>query len=188
MVVEDEPRLRDVLVSGIREMGFSARGARSAEEALRLFCQAPDDILIVDLNLPGMDGMEFFEIIRGRWPGTSVIIVTGNGSLLAAQRAIRLNVVDFLTKPVSLGDLERALNLAWQKHIPLESLTPTESPDLERASQKTLDEIEREQIYAALERNKGSRSATAAELGISVRTLYYKLATYQNIDALHDEE
>ena len=117
-----------------------------------------------------------------------MIIITGNGDLQAAQRAIRLNVIDFLTKPASLGDLERALNRAWKRCASPEPRPPRESPNTERILQGTLEELEREQIYAALERNNGSRSATAAELGISIRTLYYKLATYQNADFPKEEK
>ena len=65
----------------------------------------PHDIAILDLQLPLMSGMEFFEAIRRDWPATQVIVITGFGDLAAAQRAIHLDVVDFISKPFHLGDL-----------------------------------------------------------------------------------
>jgi DNA-binding NtrC family response regulator len=178
LVIEDEPRLRDVLVSGVREIGFPARGARSGEEALRLLEQEAYDILLVDLNLPGIHGLELVEQVRLRRSGTSFIILTGYGDLEAARQAIRLDVTDFLTKPTSLGELEKALHRAWSRlpGVPEPKSAPPSTPRTQTASPQTLEEIERDQILAALERHNGNRAAVAAELGISVRTLYYKLA------------
>lgn len=178
LVVEDEPRLRDVLVSGVRGIGFPARGARSGEEALRLLEQEAHHILLVDLNLPGINGLELLEQVRLRRPGTSFIILTGYGDLEAARQAIRLDVTDFLTKPTSLGELEKALHRAWARlpGVPEPKSAPPSAPRTQTTSPQTLEEIERDQILAALERHDGNRAATAAELGISVRTLYYKLA------------
>ncbi len=73
---------------------------------------APADIVLLDLNLPGMTGMDFFRKLRDRWPITQVIILTGFGDLESAREAIRLDVVDFLTKPCHLGELEQALDRA----------------------------------------------------------------------------
>ncbi len=185
LVVEDESRLRDVLVTSVSELGYPVSGARSAEEASRMMADDARDIVVLDLNLPGMEGMEFFEIIRQRWPKTQVLILTGVGDLEAAQRAVRLDVVDFLTKPASLGDLELALNRAWRRHndsIRLDllkdgskgSAVPSEGVD----AQASLRDLEREHILAVIERHRGNRATAAAELGISVRTLYYRLAEY----------
>jgi DNA-binding NtrC family response regulator len=193
LVVEDEARLRDVLVTSVSELGYPVSGARSAEEASRMMADDPRDIVVLDLNLPGMEGMEFFEIIRQRWPKTQVMILTGLGDLEAAQRAVRLDVVDFLTKPASLGDLELALNRAWRRHndsIRLDLLdddSPRAAVEEENlalslegvVSQPSLDDMERAHILAVLDRHRGNRTAAAAELGISLRTLYYRLAEYE---------
>ncbi len=187
LIVEDESRLRDLLLSAIPDMGFSARGARSAEEALDMMATCPAGIMILDLNLPGMSGLELLGVLHERWPETRVIIVTGYGDLAGAQKAIRLGVVDFLTKPTSLGDLERALDRA-RRQMPLPAVqteparvatTPRVSASVAPPQGSTLEDVERNHILAALDRNHGNRAATAAELGISVRTLYYRLAEFQ---------
>jgi two-component system response regulator RegA len=188
LVVEDETRLREMLLKAIPDMGFPVKGTRTAEDALRIMEQEPHEIIVLDLNLPCMDGLEFCEVVHQRWPQTRVIILTGFGDLPAAQKAIRLQVVDFLTKPASLGDIEASLERARRNRqeqataeldtgITIDPEPDDEEPDTE--GRATLEDVEREHILAALDRNKGNRAATAAELGISVRTLYYRLAEFQ---------
>ena len=105
-----------------------------------------------------------------------------------------------LTKPTPLGDLEKALDRARRKWVqamqtdnsmvrPLpdlsggdraqERVVPTNLEDIDENDAATLEEIERRHILAALERNNGNRAATAKELGISVRKLYYRISQYQ---------
>jgi two-component system C4-dicarboxylate transport response regulator DctD len=195
LVVEDEARLRELLLRVLPGWGFEVAAARSAEEAMRLAAADPPDVVLLDLNLPGEDGLAFFRRLRARWPRVQAIVQTGFGSVASAQEAIRLEVVEFLTKPSSLGDLERALDRAMRRlsaggHPPVlpsaaadpggrgaNVTVPTDAPA--GAVGKTLDEVERQHILAALSRHRGNRTATAAELGISRRTLYYKLEEYQ---------
>src|SRR5438067_2159303 len=83
----------------------------------------PADIILLDLNLPPMSGLEFLERLRQTHPLTEVIILTGFGDLEAAKKAIHFDVVEFLTKPAHLGELEQALDRA-RKRLE-ESLLPT---------------------------------------------------------------
>jgi DNA-binding NtrC family response regulator len=183
LFVEDEPRLREILSTAITSWGFAVATARSGEEAVKLMNEQPRDIALLDLNLPGMSGIEFFEQIRQRWPGTAVVILTGFGDLQAAKAAIRLDVVDFLTKPCRLDDLETALDRAWKRspasQLPIVPPTTTVDDDDPDAPPKTLEEIERKHILETLARHKGNRTTAAAELGISRRTLQYRLSEYQ---------
>lgn len=208
LVVDDEQRLREVLMRGIVQMGFVCDGAGSGEEALRMLRAKPCGVAIIDLNLPGIQGMELFEQVRRGWPATQVIVLTGFGDLDTAQQAIRLDVVDFLTKPTHLGELEQALFRAWQR---IDSATPPEetvklpprtleadarsdeaepgppaapagAPGLEEdqlPGDASLDELERHHILQTLARHDGNRRQTADALGISLRTLYYRLNRYQ---------
>lgn len=184
LIVEDEPRMRELLERAMSSWGLRVDTARSAEEALRLMQTEPRDILLLDLNLPAMGGMDLFELIRRQWPSTQVVILTGFGDLDAARRAIHLDVVEFLTKPCHLGELERAIDRARKRLVMPEpqpeptAPSPPPPPEPTGAS-TTLEELERQHILAALLRHKGNRTATAAELGISLRTLYYRLSEYQ---------
>lgn len=189
LVVEDEPRLRAMLLRAIPDMGFEATGAATGEEALRIIGDRTPAIAILDLNLPGIDGMALFEKLRELIPHLQVIIMTGYGDLESAQQAIRLGVADFLTKPCSLSDLEHALDRAWRRCLtphgktatpmPVAPALPsTEESPADMNTPRTLQNVEKILILAALDRNEGNRTATARELGISVRTLYYRLSQY----------
>ena len=193
LVVEDEARMRELLVRAITGWGFKASSARTGEESMRIMESDPRGILLLDLNLPAMGGMDVFEQVRQRWPKTQVIVLTGFGDLEAAKKAIHLDVVEFLTKPCHLGELEQALDRARRRIEEAEPLpeviveaepqpqrVPPEPVDVPQpGSGAKLEEVERQHILAALARHNGNRSAAAAELGISLRTLYYRLSEYQ---------
>jgi len=192
LVVEDESVQRAMLAKTLPDMGYTCETAASGEEALRRLAEKPYTIAMLDLNLPGIQGMELFDQIRDRWPQISVIILTGYGDLDSAKQAIRMDVVDFLTKPCPLGEIERALDHAYRRYLvvnaepskllpkppePIPIDAPKERDDL------NLQLIERDAIIEALKRAEGNRSLAAKALGISVRTLYYRLSQYD----LNDE-
>jgi DNA-binding NtrC family response regulator len=181
LIVEDEPRMRELLHRAIGGWGFDAAVARSGEEAVRVAAENPPHIVLLDLDLPGMSGLETFDKLRERNPELQGIVLTGFGSLDAARKAIHMDVVEFLTKPAPLGDLEHALDRAIRRLAP--AAPAPIIPDVMEAhaseAGQTLAEVERRHILETLSRNNGNRTATATELGISRRTLYYKLAEYQ---------
>jgi DNA-binding NtrC family response regulator len=192
LIVDDETRLRDVLARAIASWGFTVSPARGAAEALHLMRSGRFDIAILDLNLPGMDGIELFGKLREIHPDIQVIVLTGFGNLDVARASIRLDVVDFLEKPCPLGELEQSLHRATQRvtrELPTPELGPDAEPDEKEeeppaavSAQEqglTLEEVERDHIISTLRRHDGNRTATALELGISRRTLQYKLSEYQ---------
>jgi DNA-binding NtrC family response regulator len=189
LIVEDEQRMRELLLRSLTNWGFDASAARSAEEAMRTVDAAPPDIVLLDLNLPGMNGMEFFQSLRQKRPEVQGIVLTGFANIEAAKQAVHMDMVEFLTKPCHLGEVEQALDRAMRRIAPPE---PPIVPDPSFAeggdgfeareddgNPRTLEEVEREHILSTLHRNSGNRTATATELGISRRTLYYKLTEYQ---------
>jgi DNA-binding NtrC family response regulator len=197
LIVEDEPRLRELLLDVVPEMGFDAAAARTAEEAGRLMSAERRDILILDLQLPLMHGMDLFRAVRERWPRTQVIVLTGFGDLDAARAAIRLDVVDFLTKPCHLHDVEVALDRARRRMVEAMAAATRDddvlfrpappAPPGEGGRPETLEDIERREILKALARNAGNRTKAAAELGISRRMLHYRLAAYGRERARGDD-
>jgi len=180
LVVEDEPRLRDVLLRAIPDMGFEVAAVARGEDALAVFRDTPPDIVMLDLNLPDMEGLELFERAGKSWPTTQFVILTGFGTVQAARKAIRLDVVDFLTKPASLNEIDMALDRARRRCMGAREL-PEDAPQpkgSESAHVETLHDVERAKILEVLQRHDGNRAATAQELGISLRKLYYRLAEY----------
>src|SRR4051794_1625443 len=92
LVVEDELRIRNMLSQALAQMNFHPTLVASAEAATRALAQRAYDILILDLNLPGMGGMEFLQSVRKQHRDIQVIILTGFGDLESAQKAIHLDV------------------------------------------------------------------------------------------------
>ena len=197
LIVEDEARVRTMLEQALKAMGYATTLAGSAEAAGKVLASRAFDILMLDLNLPGMNGIEFLEKIRRQHPELAVIILTGFGDLEAARKAIHLDVVDFLTKPCALGALELALDRASKRRrgalvgevastVPataFESDAPRKAFAVHGADSaagaESMEDLERKHILAALHRHNGNRAEAAAELGISVRKLYYRLGEYQ---------
>ncbi len=190
LIVEDEPRFRELLLDEIPDMGFPATAVGSAEEARRVMEADPHDILLLDLQLPLMGGMEFFQLVRRHWPASQVIILTGFGGLDAAKQAIRMDVVDFLTKPCHLNELETALDRACRRlageNVLSDSASSPGSLSAPVPPGVTLAEHERRLILETLARHHGNRTAAAVELGISRRTLHYRLSEYKDQGYLPD--
>jgi len=179
LVVEDEVSLRELLIRAAGEWGYSATPASSGELATRLNDARSFDIAILDLSLPGMDGIETLTRLRHRSPNIQGIILTGSATVPAAKAAIHLGVVEFLTKPCNRGELEQALERARRR-------VPDPMPVVRRgqtsdspAQGEVLEDVERKHVLAAIDRNAGDRGLTARELGISRKTLYNKLKDYQ---------
>jgi DNA-binding NtrC family response regulator len=202
LIVDDEPQLRSMLMEAIADMHYEPTAVASAEGAIRAMQKETFDILILDLNLPGVSGMDLLKTIRASKPSPQVIIQTGFGSLDDAKQALRMDVVDFLTKPCGLSELETALDRARNRRLAElgDATAPRVIADAEGAPRAprpapapsanssetahvgdpvSLDDLERDHILAMLARNGGNRAATAQQLGISVRKLYYRLDQYQ---------
>ncbi len=118
----------------------------------------------------------------------SVVIVTGHGSFEAVRRAIRLDVVDFLTKPVALAELEASVARAWERHVLVETPVADLEPPVNaqtvgnlvaQSADLNLESIEQAAIREALRRAGDNRKDAAELLGISERTLYYRLSQYR---------
>jgi DNA-binding NtrC family response regulator len=210
LIVEDEPRMGEILGRAIPELGYEATVVRTGEQALQTLDDSPHAIAVLDLNLPGMSGLDCLREIRQQWPDTQAIILTGFGDLDAAKEAIHLDVVEFLTKPAHLGELEVALSRAEQRlrskdidrlgreyeaqqalqrarnaagktaPAPDDAHAHAEPDDDADPGPTSLKDLERKAILETLARHEGNREATADELGISVRTLYYRLKEYQD--------
>jgi DNA-binding NtrC family response regulator len=203
LVIEDELRIRNMLSQALHGMGFHATLAPTAEEGARLLKKQPFDILILDLNLPGMEGLDFLKSIRAHNQSIQIIILTGFGTLEAAKTAIHFDVVEFLTKPCSLENLEVALDRARKRRKALVMAELGESPEhpstydpsppspppraetnpSENPLGMDLEDLERRHIMLALEKHNGNRAAAAGELGISLRKLYYRLREYERRDS-----
>ncbi len=112
LVVEDEDKLRRVIELQLASAGFDVDKAASAEEGLKLVDRA--DIVLTDLRLPAMDGLEFLALIRRQNSVTPVIMMTAFGSVENAVEAMKSGATDFLLKPFSLDHLMQVVHKALE--------------------------------------------------------------------------
>ncbi len=103
LIVEDEDKLRRVIQLQLESSGFEVDGAPTAEQGLPLATLA--DLVITDLRLPGMDGLQFIQQLQSRGIGAAVLVITAHGSVETAVEAMKIGAADFLQKPFSLDHL-----------------------------------------------------------------------------------
>ncbi len=122
LVVDDERSIRDSLKMVLQEEGYPAQSACDGKEALHLLHQENFDILITDLKMPEMDGLELTKQCLQAYPKIAVIIITAYGSLDSAIKALRLGAHDYILKPFDFDDvLLKVQRIIQQKELILEN-------------------------------------------------------------------
>ena len=115
MIVDDERGMRELLETDLRLRDFAPRGFASAAEAYEVFCREDFDVVLTDLRMPGMDGLEFCRRLVSSRPDMPVIVMTAFGNLESAIAAIRAGAYDFVTKPIAMELLELILRRAVER-------------------------------------------------------------------------
>ncbi len=109
LIVDDEDIIRELLADYFREVGHDVEEASDGIEALQMIKERSYNIALVDIRMPGMDGLALLEAVGPLRPDLPVVIITGHGDMESESRARRLGAADFLTKPVAIEDLDRVL-------------------------------------------------------------------------------
>ena len=99
LVVDDEPVARQSLSDILRLEGYGVSSAPNGQAAVEFIRTHPVDLMIVDLRMPGMDGLEVIQVVNQVSPETEVILLTAHGSIETAVQALRLRIHDYLLKP-----------------------------------------------------------------------------------------
>lgn len=99
MVIDDEPGVCDILSKVLSKEGYQVRTALSGPEALDIMKSDPAHVTLLDIKMPGMDGIEVLRNIRCVAPEAIVIILTAYGTLETAREALKLGAYDYITKP-----------------------------------------------------------------------------------------
>ncbi|HOX42182.1 MAG TPA: sigma-54 dependent transcriptional regulator [Myxococcota bacterium] len=100
LIVDDEKNIRRTLQMVLADLAAELQDCGSAEEALRLMREAPADVILLDIKLPGMDGIELLGKLRKEWPDSEVIMISGHATIQDAIEATRLGAYDVLEKPL----------------------------------------------------------------------------------------
>jgi two-component system NtrC family response regulator len=114
LIIDDDTSLRRVLEYNLQEAGYAVGTAASGEEGLQLFDEASPALVITDMKMPGMDGMQVLKAIKERAPETLVIMITAFGTVDIAVEAMKAGAYDYITKPFNRDELRLTVAKALQ--------------------------------------------------------------------------
>jgi len=115
LIAEDEANLRLVLQKELQRLGYRVHAAPDGEAALRKLEESNVDVLLCDINMPRMDGMELLRRVHERPNPPEVIMLTGQGTIETAVEAMKIGAYDYLTKPYSISELDVRVRQAAEK-------------------------------------------------------------------------
>jgi two-component system response regulator RegA len=171
LVVDDDEVYRNRLSRAFADRGWKAFAAADGPGALQLAAEYDPDLVVVDLRLAGMGGLDIVRELRRLNPETCIIMLTGYGSIATALTAIKLGASHYLSKPV---DAEEIL-ATYEKIVAGESQLVAEGDE---HSVPSLGRVEWEHIQRVLADCGGNISQAAKRLGLHRRSLQRKLAKY----------
>jgi putative nucleotidyltransferase with HDIG domain len=125
LVVDDNASLLRFLVSAFSANGCTVRQAAAAEQALALINEQSFDLVVSDIKMPGLSGLDLLRAVKGKQPGTPVVLITGNPSVNSAVFGLRHGAYDYLPKPFSIREVQelltriRADRQRWDGQVPL---------------------------------------------------------------------
>ncbi|MGV3708378.1 MAG: sigma-54-dependent transcriptional regulator [Gemmatimonas sp.] len=117
LLAEDEPNLGTILEQFLSARGFSVVIVRDGNAALERLRSEPFDVALLDIQMPGVDGLEVLRLVREDPFPPEIIIITGNGTVETAISALKLGAYDFLTKPYRMAEIEALVRRAWEKRV-----------------------------------------------------------------------
>lgn len=120
LIADDEIEFASTLVARLRLRNFSATMANSGKATLSAIEQQQPDVLVLDLKMPDLDGLEVMASLQEKYPTLAIIILTGHGSFAAGRKGMELGAYDYIMKPVDLNLLIRKIEDAFQSKQPRE--------------------------------------------------------------------
>lgn len=115
LVVDDEPDFRDSLIKRLKKRNLNVYGAGSGEEALAVLKEEAVDVVVLDVKMPGMSGIDALSAIKRLRPLVEVIMLTGHASVEVAMEGMEMGAFDYLMKPMDIDELLYKLQDACKK-------------------------------------------------------------------------
>lgn len=117
LIVDDEEDFRETLVNRLKKRNLKAFGADSGPQALKLMETMVFDVVVLDVKMPGMDGIETLKEMKQKSSLTEVILLTGHASLESGIEGMELGAFDYLMKPVNLDELIEKIRQAYERKL-----------------------------------------------------------------------
>lgn len=115
LIADDEKNIRRVLTAELSESGYDVAEAENGDQIIAITEKDDFDVILLDLNMPGLSGMEVLKKIKSVEMPAEVIILTGHGTVSAAVEAMKLGAYDFITKPFKIEELKAVISKAFEK-------------------------------------------------------------------------
>ncbi|MBI3994907.1 MAG: response regulator [Nitrospirae bacterium] len=130
LVVDDEPTIVELCTRFLTKEGYLVKTASNGQEALKIFREEPIDMLLTDIRMKGMSGLELIDAAKKRDEGIAIVVITGHGTVNMAIESLKLGTLGFVIKPFTMDELLTAVRHATEKNrlikenIRLRSLMP----------------------------------------------------------------
>ncbi len=115
LILDDEPIVSKRLQPALEKKGYEVESFYDSSVALKRIHERNFDIVVSDLKMDGIDGMQFLTIVKELSPATEVIIITGFATMETAKESMRKGIFDFLAKPFKLGEIQEVIRRADEK-------------------------------------------------------------------------
>lgn len=115
LILDDEPIVSKRLQPALEKMGYEVESFYDSSEALKRVQEREFNIVVTDLKMDGINGMQFLAAVKERSPETEVIVITGFATMETAKESMRKGVFDFLAKPFKLGEIQEVIKKADAK-------------------------------------------------------------------------
>jgi two-component system, OmpR family, response regulator len=115
LIVDDEDDFRDAIIKRLRARKVDIEGANSGLKALEMLNEKDFDVVVLDVKMPGMDGIETLREIKLKKPLVEVIMLTGHASVESGIQGMQLGAFDYVMKPVALDDLMDKVRQAYER-------------------------------------------------------------------------
>ncbi len=115
LLVDDEKDIRETLAKRLAKRNIEAHGVESGEAALAYLAENEVDVVLLDVRMPGMDGIATLEAIKKARPFVEVVMLTGHASVEAALQGLELGAFDYLMKPADIDELLYKLQDAYKR-------------------------------------------------------------------------
>jgi two-component system, OmpR family, response regulator len=115
LIVDDEDDFREAIIKRLRARKVDIEGANSGTKALEILNEKDFDVVVLDVKMPGMDGIETLREIKLKKPLVEVIMLTGHASVESGIQGMQLGAFDYVMKPVALDDLMDKVRQAYER-------------------------------------------------------------------------
>jgi two-component system response regulator RegA len=166
LLVDDDETFRERLAVSFRRRGYVVLTAANVPEARSVIMNNLPDLAVIDLKMPGENGLQLVKELHDLSAAIRVLVLTGYGSIATAVEAVKLGAIDYLTKPADAAQIE-------EKLLGNSASVSEESPCI-----PSLDMVEWDYLQRVMRDCEGNISAAARTLGIERRTLQRKLQKY----------